>query len=56
MKFLGFMVFLVVFLMGFSMVLFLSGFVGYWLTLLAIERISPDLAYKLIGYKPEENE
>lgn len=56
MKFLGFMVFLVIFLMGFSMLIFLGGFVGYWLTLLALERISPSLAHKLIGYKSEENE
>lgn len=54
MKFLGFLVFLVIFLMGFSMLLFLGGFVGYWLTLLAVEKVSPKLAYKWVGHKEEE--
>ena len=54
MKFLGFLVFLIIFLMGFSMLLFLGGFVGYWLTLLAIEKVSPSLAYKMVGYKEED--
>jgi len=53
MKFLGFLVFLTIFLMGFGMLIFLGGFVGYWLTLLAIEKVSPNLAHKIIGYKPE---
>lgn len=56
MKFLGFLVFAIVFLMGFSMLVFLGGFVGYWLTLLAIEKVSPNLAYRLVGYKPEEED
>ena len=42
MKFLGFLVFLTIFLMGFGMLIFLGGFVGYWLTLLAIEKVSPN--------------
>jgi len=53
MKFLGFLVFLTIFLMGFGMLIFLGGFVGYWLTLLAIEKVSPNLAHKIIGDKPE---
>lgn len=56
MKFLGFLVFLIIFLMGFGMLLFLGGFVGYWLTLLAIEKVSPGLAYKMVGYKEEDEE
>ena len=54
MKFLGFLVFLTIFLMGFGMLLFLSGFIGYWLTLLAVEKVSPKLAHKIIGYKAED--
>lgn len=50
-KTLGFFIFLFIFLMGFSMLLFLGGFVGYWLTLIAIEAINPKLAHKMIGYK-----
>lgn len=52
-KTLGFFIFLIIFLMGFSMLLFLGLFVGYWLTLLAVESISPKLAHKLIGHKEE---
>ena len=51
---LGWFIFLFIFLMGFSMLLFLGLFVGYWLTLNAIESISPKLAYKMIGYKEGE--
>lgn len=54
MKFLGFLIFLVIALMGFSMLFFLGGFVGYWLTLLAVEKVSPKLAHKWVGYKEEE--
>ena len=56
MKFLGFMIFLTIFLMGFGILIYLSAFVEYWLTLLAVEKISPKLAYKWIGYKEEEDE
>lgn len=52
-KTLGFFIFLFIFLMGFSMLLFLGLFVGYWLTLLAIESFSPKLAHKMIGHKEE---
>lgn len=52
-KVLGFFIFLFIFLMGFSMLLFLGLFVGYWLTLLGIEALSPKLAYKMIGHKEE---
>lgn len=51
---LGFFVFLIIFLMGFSMLLFLGLFVGYWLTLLALENFAPKLAHKMIGYKEGE--
>ncbi len=54
MKFLGFLIFLTIFLMGFGMLVFLGGFVGYWLTLLAIEKVSPKLAHRIIGYTPEK--
>lgn len=50
-KTLGFFIFLFIFLMGFSMLLFLGGFVGYWLTLIAIEAVNPKLAHKMIGHK-----
>ncbi len=53
-KVLGFFIFLFIFLMGFSMLLFLGLFVGYWLTLIGIEQLSPKLAYKMIGHKEEE--
>ena len=56
MKFLGFLVFVIIFLMGFGMLFFLGGFVGYWLTLLAVEKINPRLAYKMVGYKEEDEE
>ena len=51
---LGFFIFLFIFLMGFSMLLFLGLFVGYWLTLIGLEQVSPKLAYKMIGHKEEE--
>jgi hypothetical protein len=53
-KTLGFFIFLFIFLMGFSMLLFLGLFVGYWLTLISIESLSPTLAYKIIGHKEED--
>ncbi len=56
MKFAGFMIFLTIVLMGFGMLIFLASFVGYWLTLLAVEKVSPSLAHKWIGYKGEEDE
>lgn len=55
-KTLGFFIFLFIFLMGFSMLLFLGLFVGYWLTLIGIEQISPKLAHKMIGHKEEEQD
>jgi F0F1-type ATP synthase assembly protein I len=54
MKFIGFLVFMIVFLMGFSMLLFLGLFVGYWLTLIGLEAINPKLAHAIIGYQEEE--
>ena len=54
MKFIGFLVFMIVFLMGFSMLLFLGLFVGYWLTLIGLEAINPKLAHAIIGHKEEE--
>lgn len=53
-KTLGFFIFLFIFLMGFSMLLFLGLFVGYWLTLIAVEAINPKLAHKMIGYKEDK--
>lgn len=55
-KVLGFFIFLFIFGMGFSMLIFLGLFVGYWLTLLGIESISPKLAYKMIGHKEKDQE
>ena len=51
MQLLGFFVFLFIFLMGFSMLIFLAGFVGYWITINFLEKINPQLAYKIIGHK-----
>ena len=51
---LGWFAFLIIFGMGFSMLIFLSLFVGYWLTLVGLEKINPKLAYKIIGHKEEE--
>jgi hypothetical protein len=50
-KVLGFFIFLFIFGMGFSMLIFLGLFVGYWLTLLGIEKMNPKLANKMIGHK-----
>ena len=51
---LGFFIFVFIFGMGFSMLIFLGLFVGYWLTLIGIEAINPKLAHKMIGYKEKE--
>lgn len=56
MKFVGFLLFLVVALMGFSMLAFLGLFVGYWLTLIGIEAINPKIAHAIIGHKEESAE
>ncbi|MCH8554142.1 MAG: hypothetical protein LAT76_03230 [Schleiferiaceae bacterium] len=52
-QFIGFLIFVTIFAMGFSMLIFLGLFVGYWLTLIGIERISPSLAHKIIGHKED---
>lgn len=36
------------------MLIFLALFVGYWITLVQLEKIAPKLAYKLIGHTPEK--
>ncbi|PHX84411.1 MAG: hypothetical protein CK537_00850 [Flavobacteriales bacterium] len=46
MKFIGFLLFVIILLTGFSMLIFLALFVGYWLTLLGLERVMPDRIYK----------
>lgn len=56
MKFIGFLVFLIVFLMGFSMLVFLGLFVGYWLTLIGLESVNPKIAHAIIGHKKESAE
>ncbi|MDX5326599.1 MAG: hypothetical protein LPK80_10090 [Bacteroidota bacterium] len=53
-KFLGFLAFILIALMGFGMLTFLALFVGYWITLVSIEKISPKLANRMIGYKGDE--
>lgn len=55
-KTLGFFIFLLIFLMGFGMLVFLALFVGYWLTVIGLEAINPKLAHKMIGYKEEEEQ
>ena len=55
MKFIGFLVFLVVALMGFSMLAFLGLFVGYWLTLIGLESVNAKIAHAIIGHKEEES-
>jgi hypothetical protein len=52
-QFIGFLIFVVIFAMGFSMLIFLGLFVGYWLTLISLERVSPSLVNKIIGHKEE---
>lgn len=54
MKFVGFLIFLLIALMGFSMLIFLALFVGYWITLTGIERVNPRLANRLAGYKEDK--
>ena len=51
---LGFFIFLFIFGMGFSMLIFLGLFVGYWLTLIGIESVNPKLAHRMIGYKGDK--
>ena len=53
-KFLGFLVFVLVATMGFGMLMFLALFVGYWITLVLVEKVNPNMAYKMIGHKEEE--
>jgi len=55
-KLLGFFIFIFIFGMGFSMLIFLALFVGYWLTLVGLERINPKLAYRMIGHKEDSQE
>ncbi len=55
-KTLGFFIFLIIFLMGFGMLVFLALFVGYWLTVIGLEAVNPKLAHKMIGYKEGEEE
>jgi hypothetical protein len=50
-KVLGFFIFLFIFGMGFSMLIFLGLFVGYWLTLLGLEKTSPKLLNRMLGEK-----
>ena len=51
MKFIGFLLALLIILTGFSMLLFLGLFVGYWLTLVGLERVAPKFVYKWIGHE-----
>ncbi len=55
-KLLGFFVFVFIFGMGFSMLIFLALFVGYWLTLVGLERVNSKLAYRMIGHKEDSKE
>ena len=54
-KTLGFFIFLIIFLMGFSMLIFLALFVGYWITLVGIEAVNPKLANRMVGYKEDDD-
>ena len=51
MKFIGFLLALLIILTGFSMLLFLGLFVGYWLTLVGLERVAHKFVYKWIGHE-----
>ena len=46
MKFLGFLLAVMIILTGFSMLVFLALFVGYWLTLIGLERVMYERIYK----------
>jgi len=54
-KFLGVLIALLIILTGFSMLIFLGLFVGYWLTLVGLEQFAPKMLYKWIGHKPESD-
>jgi|TARA_B110000444_G_scaffold56850_1_gene53030 F0F1-type ATP synthase assembly protein I len=54
-KFIGFLIALLIILTGFSMLIFLGLFVGYWLTLVGLEQFAPKVLYKWIGHKPESD-
>ena len=50
MKFLGFLLAIMIILTGFSMLVFLALFVGYWLTLIGLERVMPERIYKWLEW------
>ena len=52
-KFLGFLVFVLIATMGFGMLMFLALFVGYWITLVLVEKVNPSLGHKMIGHIEE---
>lgn len=51
MKFAGFLIAVLILLIGFSMLAFLALFVGYWLTLVGLERMMPKRVYKWLGHE-----
>lgn len=53
MKFAGFLIAVLIILIGFSMLAFLALFVGYWLTLIGLERVMPSRIYKWLGHEEE---
>lgn len=54
MKIWGFVVFLLVAGMAFWLLTFVALFVGYWISINGLSKISPKLAHKIAGVKEEE--
>lgn len=54
MKFAGFVITLLIILIGFSMLIFLGLFVSYWLTLIGLEKMMPKRVYRWLGHKEAE--
>jgi hypothetical protein len=54
MKFAGFLITLLIILMGFSMLIFLGMFISYWLTLIGLEKIMPKRVYRWLGHNEKE--
>ena len=56
METLGVLFFLFVMGMGFWVLIFLATFIPYWLTLVAVEKVNPELAAKLAFFDTSKEE